>query len=201
MALERLQTDIRQEQFAAAALEIIASHGVKGLSIARVARRVGLVPSAVYRHFEGKEALLDAVLAMIRSRLLGNVKAVVAETADPLECLKRLLFRHIELIRSNQGIQRLVFSEEMISGRPDRKSAIHDMVRSYLKQVADIIQRGQQEGRIKPGLDAGVLAMMFLGLIQPAAILWRLSDGGIDVTRQIEKAWQIFHNAIVADPD
>jgi AcrR family transcriptional regulator len=201
MAIERLHTDVRQEQFAAAALSIIGSDGVKGLSIARVAHRVGLVPSAVYRHFKGKDELLDAVIGLIRSRLLGNVAAVCAENTDSFACLKSLLMRHVELIRTNQGIQRLVFSEEMISESPDRKRAIHGMVRHYLKQVADIIRRGQQTGQIKPDLDAGVLSMMFLGLIQPAAVLWRLSDGGVDVTRHAEKAWQIFHTAIAADPD
>jgi hypothetical protein len=39
---------------------------------------------------------------------------------------------------------------------------------------------------------------MFLGLVQPAAILWQLSDGGIDVTKHAERAWQIFSDAIRA---
>ncbi len=54
MAREKLDTEIRQEQIAQAALSLIASRGIKGLSVAAVARRVGLVPSGIYRHFKGK---------------------------------------------------------------------------------------------------------------------------------------------------
>ncbi len=198
--MERLQTDIRQEQFTSAALSIIGTHGVKGLSVARVAHRVGLVPSAVYRHFKGKEELLDAVVALIRERLLGNVAAVSAETPDPLESLQRLLMRHVELIRMNEGIQRLVLSEEIISEQPNRRRVIYEMVRTYLKLVADIIRRGQERGQIRSELDPSVLSTIFLGLVQSAAILWRLSDGGTDVTRQAEKAWSLLREAITPAP-
>ena len=41
--------------------------------MARLARRVRPVPPGVYRHFEGKDEVLDAVLEMIRERLNANV--------------------------------------------------------------------------------------------------------------------------------
>ncbi|MBI2220156.1 MAG: helix-turn-helix transcriptional regulator [Acidobacteria bacterium] len=56
MAL-KLDTEIRQEQIAQAALAVVARHGIRRLSIASVARRVGIVPSAPYRHFENKDDL------------------------------------------------------------------------------------------------------------------------------------------------
>jgi hypothetical protein len=39
---------------------------------------------------------------------------------------------------------------------------------------------------------------MFLGLLQPAAILWHLSDGTFDAARQVERAGPIFLDAIRA---
>lgn len=195
----KLDTLVRQEQFAEAALNIVGAHGLQGLSIARVAHRVGLVPSAVYRHFASKDELLDAVVALIRGRLLGIVTAVCGESTDPLECLRRLLMRHAQLIRENEGIPRVIFSEEVFGAHPQRKVAVHEMVKSYLKRVREIVQRGQENGQIRPGLDPSPVSLMFLGMIQPAAILWRLSDGGIDVTKHAEKAWQIFSEAIRAE--
>lgn len=196
MARAKLSTEVRKEQFAEAALSIIGEHGLRGLSVARVAHRVGLVPSAVYRHYATKDDLLDGVLALIRDRLSGNVTTVCDENTEPLECLRRLLMRHIQLIRENQGIPRIIFSEEVFLGHPHRKAAVYEMVKSYLKHVAEVIQRGQERGQIRPGLDHSTLSLMFLGMIQPAAILWRLSDGGIDITKNAERTWQIFSDAI-----
>ena len=62
--MEKLDTEIRPEQLSQAALALIAAHGLEGLSIARVARRVGLVPSAIYRHYSGKDDLVDYAPAL-----------------------------------------------------------------------------------------------------------------------------------------
>jgi hypothetical protein len=70
------------------------------------------------------------------------------------------------------------------------------MVTSYLGRIAGIVARGQKTGRIRRDLDPRAVALMFLGLIQPASILWHLSSGSFDVEGQVEKAWPVFRKAI-----
>jgi len=43
MSTEKLHTEIRQEQIAQAALSLVSNDGMKKLSVANVARRVGIV--------------------------------------------------------------------------------------------------------------------------------------------------------------
>ena len=69
----------------------MAAEGLKRLSIAAVARRVGLVPSGIYRHFKSKDEMLDAVLDLLEKRLRANVEAARAESAEPLDRLRSLL--------------------------------------------------------------------------------------------------------------
>ncbi|MCC6821122.1 MAG: TetR/AcrR family transcriptional regulator [Verrucomicrobia subdivision 3 bacterium] len=194
MKNEKMKTEVRREQIATAALQLIARRGVRGLSIAGIARQVGLVPSAIYRHFDGKDHVLDLVLDQIRQRLLDNVQA---ETSDSVEALRRLLFRHIKLIRESEAIPMLVFSDQVYSGRPERKARMQRIIQDYLEQVGKVVQRGQKEKALRADLDPAVAAVMFLGLVQPAAILWHLSEGAFDVTKHTEKAWQVFRRAIV----
>ena len=75
MAESKLDTQVRREQIAEAALSLVASQGVRRLSIASIARRVGLVPSGIYRHFKNKGEVLDAVLDLVEKRLHANVEA------------------------------------------------------------------------------------------------------------------------------
>jgi AcrR family transcriptional regulator len=196
MALEKLNSGIRQDQYAEAALNLVALEGLKGLSVASVARRVGLVPSALYRHFRNKDALLDSVIDLIHGRLHANADTVCRQTSDPLERLRLLLMAHVRLIRENKGILRIVFSDELHNGFPERKAQVWQMVAGYLKRVADIISQGQKEGQIQPDIDPDNASVMFLGLIQPAAILWNLSSGKFDVTRHVQKAWPIFYSSL-----
>jgi AcrR family transcriptional regulator len=123
MVAQKLGTEIRKQQIAQAALSLVSSDGLKGLSIAGIANRVGLVPSAVYRHFKNKDQVIEAILDLIQERLLANVQKVIEETLKPLARLRRLLQLHIQLIHENHGILRLVFSEEVMNGPPARKDA------------------------------------------------------------------------------
>ena len=131
--------------------------------------------------------------------LLGNVDAVCKETEDPLERLRLLLGRHLEMIRDNQAIPRIIFSED--AGYPDRKKKVYQTVKTFLSRVEAIVRRGQKSGKIRGEYTPEMVAVLFLGLFQPAAVLSYLSGGRYDVERHIRRAWPIFREAIrVAQP-
>lgn len=200
MGTEKLETRVRREQIAKAALDLISDRGLKALSVASVARRVGLVPSAIYRHFESKDEVLDAAIGLIGRRLLDNVEGSRAQHGYSMECLRQLLIRHVELIRENRGIPRIVFSEDVFDGSPGRRKKMYQIIRQYLDRVAEIVRRAQRAGQVRPGLDPETVATGFLGMIQPAALLWHLSDGKYDVTRHAQRAWRLFADAVLASP-
>jgi AcrR family transcriptional regulator len=193
---QKLDTVIRQEQIAQAALAVVARYGLRRLNIAQVARLVGVVPSALYRHFASKDAIVDTIMGLVRERLLENVRAVGDAVSDPFEQLRLLLKRHVQFVAENQALPRIIFSEEVYEGRPGRRRAMFRTIQTYLDKVADIVRKGQVEGRIRKDLDASTVAVMFLGLIQPAAILFHMSEGEFDVTGHTDRAWEIFVEAI-----
>lgn len=196
MRAEKRGSLIRRREIAQAALEIIARRGMKGLSVAAVAEKVGLVPSALYRHYQGKEEILKATLELIRELIQKNIRTVQSQFPYPFEQLKGLMARHLQMIQEFQAIPRIVFSDELAetvwAGRP----AIYKIVRSLLREVARIISRGQQMGEIKAELDPNTLSVVFLGLVQPPAILWYLSQGRFDIQGHMKKAWPIFEEAV-----
>ncbi len=196
MSLEKLDSGVRKEQIAQAVLALVASRGIRGLSVAGVARRIGLVPSAIYRHYRSKDQAIDAALDLIGERLLGNVRVVCGEHRGALERLEALLFRHMALIRENRAIPRIVFSEEVFHGSRERKEKVWGIIGGYLEAIAEVIRKGQEERLLRTDADPGTLATMFLGLIQPAAILWILSSGRFDIDRHARVAWKVYRGTI-----
>ena len=192
MRATNTKTEIRQEQIAQAALALIARGGVAGLSVAGVAKEVGVVPSGIYRHYRSKDEILDVVLDLISQRLLGNVQAVRMEVSDPLDRLHRLLLRHLQLIRDNSGIPRVVLSEEIFAGQPKRRLKVYRMISNYLNEVAILVREAQSNAGTEPTVLPDAAAVMFLGLIQPAAILWLMSDGKFDIDTHAEHVWPLF---------
>ena len=73
MRAPQKNTDIRRNQLAQTALKRIAVNGLEGLRIADIAADVGLVPSAVYRHFSSKEDIITAIIEYAHSTLCHNV--------------------------------------------------------------------------------------------------------------------------------
>lgn len=198
MAREKLDTDIRQEQIAQAALDLVAANGLRKLSVAAVARRIGLVPSALYRHFKGKDEIVDATLALVQRRLLEFAKEAEGQGAGALEHLRSLLERHVNLIRENRGIPQIIFSQDFFAGHPLRRKVVMEGLQRYLAQVAKIIERGKASGEIAASVDSDAAALLFLGLIQPSALLWQISGEKFDVTRQARQAWPLFAQALTS---
>jgi AcrR family transcriptional regulator len=196
MRAEKTNTNIRKEQIAEAGLKLVAAGGMKQLSVARIARYVGVVPSALYRHYKNKDAVLDAVLDLIQDKLMGNVQIVEEQTHDPIERLYKLLMRHIKLIRENEGIPRIVFSEDVYSGHQGRKQRIYAIISGYLGRIEKIVSQGQKSGVIRKDVEPKNVALIFFGLVQPSAVLWHISDGDFDITRQARKSWEILEKAI-----
>ena len=189
MGTKKLDTVARRAQIVAAAVEILGRQGTEGFSMAAIARRVGLVPSALYRHFKGKDEVLDAIVPYVHERLMENVAVARAVSEDPFARLEYLIENHLRLIREQRGLSRLVFSGEIFAGHPERRRRFLGMLSSYLDQVRGIVTEGQASGRIRADLDPDTAAFLYIGVVQPSAFLWHLTDGAFDVTREARRAW------------
>jgi AcrR family transcriptional regulator len=196
---EKIKTEIRQEQIARAALDLIARRGLNHLNIAALAREVGVVPSAIYRHYSGKDEVLESVLDLISKILLANVETVCQTTPDMLERLHLLLMRHVEVVRHHAGIPRVIFSEQIFAGSSARRRRVHQVLEAYLQKIAGIIAEGRRQGQIRADISPETAAVMFLGLVQPAIILWLMSNGAFDVVRHTERAWRLYRGMLRKD--
>ncbi len=173
-------------------MEMISRSGVRSVTVAKLADEIGVVASGIYRHFGGKDEILDAVLELVSDRLLQNVEAVCRESDDALVRLRELLMRHAQLVRSEVPIPRIIFSEEIFSGSKPRRRRVYRLLQEYLGAIAEIIAGGQEAGQIRREFSPDTLALMLLGLVQPAAILWVMSEGEFDIAGHVDGAWEIF---------
>ncbi|MBP2669284.1 MAG: transcriptional regulator, TetR family [Deltaproteobacteria bacterium] len=196
MAAEKRSREARREQIAEAALEVIARHGTRSLSVGAVARRIGIVPSAIYRHFRGKEEILSAAIGRMGERLLENAGRAAAGEGDTIPRLRNLLRDHVRAIREGYAGPRIVFAEGIDGGGVSHRMEVYHVIRRYLDRVAGILRQGQRAGDLRGDLDPEATAVHFLGLIQPAATLWYLSAGKFDVLMNAERSFEQFADAI-----
>lgn len=198
MAREKLSTAIRRDQILEVILRLIATRGTKALRMTTVARQVGLVPSALYRHFKNRDEMIDAAIDLFQAMVLTNFRLAARESRSATERLHLLLRRQMQMIRDNQiiALPRIVFSEDLYASRPQRRAKVYRMLKTNLSRLEDCFRDGQSQGEFRKRLDPGAAARMFLAIIQSSAILWFVSNGAIDVMGNAEGAWVLLKNAI-----
>ena len=193
----KVDTEVRREQITQAALDIIASDGVKGLTTSAIAGRVGISGANLYRHFQNKNEILNSVVAKIGADLLQNLRAVRgAAPEDPLLKLTKLVRRHLEYTQNNKGIPRLVFSEEMHITNVPLKEKLLRVINSYTQEISSLIQEGQEAGIIKPNMEPQALALTIVGLIQVTVLKWSLNGFSFSPVDQGMKLWKNLERCI-----
>ena len=102
-----------------AALEAIREEGSPDFSLRALARRVGVAPSAPYRHFEDKTALLAAIAAE-GFRLLADGLRKAGGRADPgsLDHLRELGVAYVRFAARHRAHFRIMFRPELADKTP-----------------------------------------------------------------------------------
>jgi AcrR family transcriptional regulator len=189
--------DERRDQIAQAVIELAAEQGTGAISIAAVAHRIGVTPSALYRHYPSKGAMLSATLDRMSERMQANVARARAGPGGPLQALERLLVFQVELIRGSRGLPFFVLSEGL-GGSAAHRDQFHALIRKFRARLAALFHEGQKAGQVRGDIPAENLAISFIGLYVPPAIIWNLSRGRFDITAQARRAWTVFHDGIRA---
>ena len=191
----RKSTEIRKDEIVRAALAIVENSGLDKLNINEIAAKVEMVPAAIYRHFKGREEIVAALIEHIDQRLQYNLSQANAVTGTPIAKLKTLFELHVTLLKEEAAIPRVLYFLLSSDRNPELKAGMLSAVGVYVQQVKKLLQQGQRKGEISPDIDATAAAMMFLGMVQPLAILGQNNKEMLDDCPP--KLWQQYQRSIV----
>jgi AcrR family transcriptional regulator len=192
------KTVVRQAQIIDAALDAIAKVGFKGLTIAAIAKKVGITNSNVYRHFSGREAIVDAIVSEVEISLKKITSEACSKNDLPSRCLENIFLKHIEFLEMHKGIPRVIFSDEMYSGNEEIIMRLRGIVKQYMGEIKKVLKKGIMEKEFDSGLDIDAAAMTFMGFIQSTALQWILFHYSFSPKKRGEKIWKIYLRGIRA---
>jgi AcrR family transcriptional regulator len=103
------RSDATRAALVAAARELFARDGYAGVGTEEIVRAAGVTRGALYHHFGGKEALLEAVYEQIEAEFLQRIGTLVGpqEETDPLGALATGAEAYIEASRDPE-VHRIV---------------------------------------------------------------------------------------------
>jgi AcrR family transcriptional regulator len=133
-----LRADARRnrERVLRAAQQMFAAEGL-GVPLDEIARRAGVGPGTVHRHFPAKEELYLAVAIDQLEQLAAQAK-VLSATGDPATALFTQLSRMMA-----SGTENVAVKSALAAAEFDLRTAAPDVAADLTRHVADLLDRAQ----------------------------------------------------------
>ncbi|XVQ08036.1 TetR/AcrR family transcriptional regulator [Spirillospora sp. CA-255316] len=144
-----------RERIVEAARETFAAEG-PGASLNEIARRAGIGPGTLYRHFPNRAALQAAVLKDRIERLCARA-AELRDTAPPGEALALWLSAFLAHARTDHGLA----GRLLVDGRADLGIDCHQLIRDA---AASVLDRARRAGAARPDVSTADVIDLVVGV-------------------------------------
>ena len=145
----------KQEKILQAALELFAKEGYHATSTSKVAKKAGVSEGLIFRHFENKDGLLQAILIEGERRLKALFVDIVMET-DPKEVIRKTIEMTGKIDKSDYDFWKLQYKlkwELEVSGDEKMKPLFMALTNAFVKLNYE-----------SPSLEARLLLLFIDGL-------------------------------------
>ncbi len=134
-----------------AARDLFVENGYEATSMRAIAKRIEYTPTAIYHHFDSKEALLTELCAQ-DFRFLAGAFQRIGRVEDPVERLNRIGHAYVDFAMEHPKHYEFMF---MIVRPPGDTDAVHDAdpgedAYGFLRQT---VAEAMEQGRFRPEYD------------------------------------------------
>ncbi|MGI5158170.1 TetR/AcrR family transcriptional regulator [Microbispora sp. CA-102843] len=152
-----LRADARRnrERVLRTAQRLFATEGL-GVSLDEIARRAGVGPGTVHRHFPTKEALYLAVATDQLRQLVAEAETLAA-TSDPAA-----LFTLLSAMMAG-GAENAAVKSALVAAEFDLRTAAPDVAADLTRHVANLLDRAHAAAAVRPDLTADEVMALVAG--------------------------------------
>ena len=174
----------RQKEIIKTSLELIAEKGIQGLTIKNLSKKIGIVESAIYRHYESKTHILAAILDSISEQIVPE-GAIKVESV--IHYLEQKLRTRLQTFTATPALVSVIFAEDLFQNEALLVEKTKAKVQKSIADTSAMISLGQQIGEIRNDIEAEQLAIMIYGSLRMLVKQWRMSDYSFDLIQKGDK--------------
>lgn len=163
-----LQQDLARQQLLDAAEQVFAAKGYHDTTLKEVAALAEFSVGSVYSFFANKDDLFLNIWLRRGEEFTPGFEATIAEAADPLDALHRVVDYEVGFFHLHPHFGRLYLRSAgttVLTPEMPRSPWLVGNLERVMALQADVIRRGQEAGVLRAG-DPDALARLLSGLIQ-----------------------------------
>ena len=164
----------RREQIVEAATRVFAQKGFRRATTREVARAAGVSEGTIYNYFEGKDALLMAILERLNETERRAEDFEEGMATDFPQFLKEYLRRRMSLIWENREVFRVVLSEVLVNAEL-RELYLRRVVEPTMRIAKENFRSRMEQGEVRE-IDAPLATRSVAGAVLGVLVLGLLGD-------------------------
>ncbi|KAF1021493.1 MAG: HTH-type transcriptional repressor NicS [Paracidovorax wautersii] len=157
--------DRTQQAILEAALQEFAQHGLGGARVDRIAERAGVNKRLIYYYFHNKDDLFLAALEQTYLQIRAAEQQLHLADLPPAQAIRRLTEFTWDYYIAHPEFLTLLNSENLHLGQHlARSERIQEMNSPLIETLAQILERGRQQGVFRGGIDPLQLYVSIAGM-------------------------------------
>lgn len=160
---ERARHD-KRERILAAAVKVFAERGFYNAKVSQVASEAGVADGTIYLYFKNKDDLLIETFEDRMQWINERLREGIVEERSALENLRHFVRMHLLLAVHARDLAEFITVELRQSSKFVKEYKNTKFI-EYLNILAGVIIRGQEEGVLRPDIDARLAARALFGVL------------------------------------
>jgi len=177
----------RRQRILAAAAELVAERGYHEVGMSDIGAAAGIVGSGIYRHFDGKSAVLVAMFDRVIDDFTRGAAEILSRGLDPAQTLRELIAAHVRITLEDRMLMR-VYHNEIASLPAEDNRRLRRKQRIYIEEwvhILDVLRPEEDDAVLRALVHAGIGAVhstLFYASGLPARRLAKLMAAAAEAT-------------------
>lgn len=178
-----------------AAVKVFAEQGFYQSTISQIAREAGVADGTIYLYFKNKDDILVQFFTYKTKLVFDKFREEVDKADNCYDKLRNLIRRHLEEFQNDRNMAVLYQAETHQNSRLVEEQ-IKEMSKLYLDIVSEIVEQGQEEGRIRKDIYVSLVKRFILGGVDEVINTWLHSGAKYDLVSMADPLVDLFIRGI-----
>lgn len=178
-----------------AAVKVFAEQGFYQSTISKIAREAGVADGTIYLYFKNKDDILVQFFTYKTKLVFDRFREEVDKADNCYDKLRNLIRRHLEEFQNDRNMAVLYQAETHQNSRLVEEQ-IKEMSKLYLDIVSEIVEQGQEEGRIRKDIYVSLVKRFIIGGVDEVINTWLHSGGKYDLVSMADPLVDLFIRGI-----
>ncbi|GGX97756.1 nucleoid occlusion factor SlmA [Litchfieldella qijiaojingensis] len=189
----------RREQILQALALMLEEDSGKRITIASLARQVGVSEAALYRHFPSKARMFEGLIEFIEESLFERIRRILEDTPEALSRCQQILTLLLGFAEKNPGLSRLLGGDVLTGETARLRQRMNQLFERLETQLKQILREAEIREHRRSALPASSAANLLLAHAEGRITQYVRSDFRRRPTEHWEDQWQLLSRQLLID--